>query len=124
MWLVEDDPVQVFLLEKHLRITEMCESVSVYRNGKEAYQALSGDMNSGHPLPDLILLDINMPIWGGWDFLDAFFQKVPEGKHVVYILSSSMSADDLRQAEEYGLGDQYLHKPVHTAQLKEILESL
>lgn len=124
VWLVEDDPVQVFLIEKYLRSLGMCESVTVYRNGKEAYQSLKDELDQGHSLPDLVLLDLNMPIWGGWDFMDALLQIAPEGKHKVYILSSSMSADDTQQAEEFGLGNQYLSKPVRLEQLRLILESV
>ncbi len=123
MCLVEDDEVQKFLIEKHLGLTGI-NDVSVYRNGKEAFDALLAVNNRGLQLPDLILLDLNMPIWSGWDFLDEFGKVHDLGLMNIYILTSSLSQEDLRKAARYGLGNNYLLKPVQVDQLKKIIDKL
>lgn len=73
--------------------------------------------------PDLIFLDLNMPIWDGWLFLDEF-NKLPGSQYsTIYILTSSLSEDDLKKAEDRGFTNRYLQKPLDFTILKNILQS-
>lgn len=121
--LIEDDEVQKFLIEKHLGLTGIVD-ISVYRNGKEAFDSLLDVMSRGIQFPDLILLDLNMPIWSGWDFLDEFDKLIDLRLMNIYILTSSLSQEDLRKATHYGLGENYLLKPIQVDQLRKIIDKL
>ena len=74
-------------------------------------------------MPDLILLDINMPIMDGWQFLDEFrkTKRQSNGQTIIYLVSSSDSISDLNKAKEYQ--DQvkdYFFKPMSLDDLKKI----
>ncbi len=73
------------------------------------------------PLPKIIFLDLNMPVWDGWLFLEEF-KKLPGSDFVtVYILTSSLSSEDYQKASSLGLADNYLNKPLKYEHLEEIL---
>lgn len=122
--IVEDDPIHLFLTKKYVEITGLVEKILICRNGKEAYDMLKALFTSSEQLPQIIFLDLNMPIWDGWQFLDEFTKIPITQKVTVYILTSSDSADDMKRAERYNLGSNYLIKPISQSQLKNLLEEL
>jgi CheY-like chemotaxis protein len=118
--LIEDDPIQIFLLQKFFEYLTINNAVIIYKDGKEAYDMLKARLDSGERMPDYILLDINMPIWDGWQFL-AEFHKLPGCKAIpTYILTSSSSDWDRKQADKFNLANQYIVKPIQLDQLKAI----
>lgn len=119
--LIEDDATQIFLIQKMLELSKASEEVLVFRDGLAAYEGLLARSKEGAALPDLILLDINMPVWDGWTFLREFREAVPHFKGAMYILTSSLSPSDHEQAERFGLSHRYLNKPLKMEQLKEVL---
>ena len=120
--LIEDDMIQVFLTKKFLGKIECVGNVIDFQNGKVAYDALKQRADAGEPLPDIIFLDLNMPVWDGWEFYDAFLRLPENGSVLVYILTSSLDHSDISKAEELGLRERYYSKPLSLAQLKSIIE--
>ena len=122
--LVEDDPMQAFITTKMIKMTGLVESIMVFKNGKEAYDKLRTIFLSSEKLPEIILLDLNMPVWDGWQFLEEF-TKIPISSNVIiYILTSSSDPADLKRAEAYNLSKNYLVKPVTRDQLKTVLAEI
>ena len=74
----------------------------------------------------VILLDINMPLMNGWDFLDQFseLEKNLCKSYVIFMLSSSLDKDDLQRAEDNDLISGYLSKPLNFSYLKEVITYL
>ncbi len=121
--LVEDDKIQIFLIEKFLKKFGYTGLISFYENGKLAYEEMNRRFENHKSFPDLIFLDLNMPIWDGWLFLDEF-NKLPGSQYsTIYILTSSLSEDDLKKAEDRGFTNRYLQKPLDFTILKNILQS-
>ncbi|MCC5942268.1 MAG: response regulator [Balneolaceae bacterium] len=122
VWLVEDDKVQVFLLRKYLEKSKLVDNICSFENGKLAYEALEKRSAAGEPFPELIFLDINMPVWDGWDFYRSL-QELP-GKEtvVIFILTSSLSEHDYEQAKRFGLNDNYLRKPLNYQAVETIIK--
>ena len=119
--LVEDDPIHAFIAQRILQKSNLVQKITVFSHGKEAYQ---GMLKLQNELPDLILLDINMPVWDGWQFLQAF-QKHPEwAKIPVYILTSSTDRTDRDLADSFGVGDRYLVKPLTATVCQSVLDKL
>lgn len=122
--LIEDDAFQVFLLEKMIELAEIPSTIIVFKNGKEAFDGLKERNLTGEKIPDVIFLDINMPIWDGWEFLAEMKKhQIPIGKQL-FILTSSLSMDDQQKAKAYNLSDRYLNKPLTKEKLKDILSAL
>ncbi|HAI76042.1 MAG TPA: response regulator [Microscillaceae bacterium] len=110
--IVDDDPIHIFTTKQVLQKEAVCKHLISFPNGKDAYEVLSAAAQAGEPLPDLILLDLNMPIWDGWDFLDEF-SKLSLPKNIpIYIVSSSNHPDDLQKATQYPIVSQFLLKPL------------
>lgn len=93
-----------------------------YQNGQEAYEGLASKIDNGDPLPDMILLDINMPIWNGWKFLDEFLKIEPATNIIIYIISSSIDPNDTKKAKEYSVIKNFIVKPISIEKVKELLE--
>ncbi len=117
--IVDDDPIFVMVIKKMIEITQFSDEVVVYGNGSEALDALHHA--SATDLPDVILLDLNMPIANGWDFLDNFSQGTLAGKIPVYIVTSSIDPRDRERAASYAVVRDFLVKPIRMPQLRAIL---
>ncbi|HYG38358.1 MAG TPA: response regulator [Cytophagales bacterium] len=116
--LVDDDPVANFLHEDLIKRCLMSE-VEVANNGMEALDKINAGLEI-KSFPDLILLDINMPIMDGFEFLEAF-DKIPEKPPVkIVILSSSISPRDISSAQKYNI-EGYINKPLSFSKLQEAL---
>ncbi len=96
----------------------------VYKNGKDAFDNLLPNLKLNTNLPDVILLDLNMPIMDGWQFLDEFL-KVPDSEKIpIYIVSSSVDSRDIERAKTYKMVGQYIIKPFSISKVEELLEGL
>ncbi len=122
--IVEDDPVHLFVTNRFLTKSGLVEKVMVCSNGKDAFEQLNGMHLNEELLPELILLDLNMPVWDGWQFLDAFVKIPLKQKVVIYILTSSEASEDVRRAEFYNLKNNYIVKPITLPQLETIIRPL
>ncbi len=73
-------------------------------------------------LPDYILLDINMPIMNGWEFLDEYkrLNIDPRGKTKIYIISSSVFSNDINKARSYPLVKDFISKPLNVDKIVEL----
>ncbi|XMO87380.1 response regulator [Algibacter sp. AS12] len=117
--IIEDDPTHVYITKRFLNLSGLVESVLICSNGKDAFDKLKSIIANGEKLPELILLDLNMPIWDGWQFLDAFKTIPVEQKLEIFIVTSSDSEADKRRAEEYNINSNYIVKPITLEKLKE-----
>jgi CheY-like chemotaxis protein len=124
VFVIDDDKVFHFIIKKLFSKNNIDISPSFYFNGLEAIEEIKQKINSGNTLPDLILLDINMPIMDGWQFLDEFRKTriVTQGERTtIYFVSSSDSISDINKAKEYQ--DQikdYFFKPMTLEDLQKI----
>ncbi|APD07476.1 hypothetical protein UJ101_01969 [Flavobacteriaceae bacterium UJ101] len=105
--LVEDDKVEVLKFKRVLKQLEIKSEFSISKNGEEALNYLK---NEETELPDLILLDLNMPRMNGFEFLEAIknteYEKIP-----VIILTTSNSDQDIEKSKEYTIKG-YVVKPI------------
>ncbi|MCM8571073.1 response regulator [Gramella jeungdoensis] len=119
--IIDDDPVFVFGAKKIMELGNICNSFMVFPNGAEALNSLKPIISSKQKLPDFILLDINMPVMNGWDFLDEFI-KIPCEKNItIYIVTSSLDPFDMEKAKSYSNVNNYLIKPINSNNLREKL---
>ncbi|WP_432670956.1 response regulator [Flavobacterium sp. SM2513] len=122
--IIDDDPIYIFGAQRMMKIGNLCESFMIFHNGKNALDTLQKIILNEGTLPDLILLDLNMPIMDGWEFLDAFIKIPCKQKITIYIITSSIDNEDVMKAKTYSNVSNYILKPVTIDGLKEILEKI
>ena len=101
IFIVDDDPITVFGIKKMLKPVVLCDDVQIFQNGKEAYDALKEKKENGGPFPDVIFLDINMPIMDGWDFLEELIKLDIQGKIIINMITSSIDPLDYKKWNEF-----------------------
>ena len=112
--LVDDDDIFVFLTTKIIEQTNLVDLIKGFGNGLDAINFLKENKNNVDALPDIILLDLNMPIMNGWQFLEEYNKLNPTiGKKItIYIYSSSISPDDITRAKTISEVSDYIIKPI------------
>lgn len=111
--LIDDDSVCNFLNKKTLERTGFVNDIQTVLNGKEAIDLFKSYYQESRQLPDLVLLDLNMPIMDGFGFLEAFKAlPSPDKENVkIIVVTSSQDPKDISRAKELGI-KQYLTKPL------------
>ncbi|MDN3666969.1 response regulator [Algibacter miyuki] len=119
--IIEDDPTHVYITKRFLKLTGLVESILICSNGKDAFDKLKAIIANGDSLPELILLDLNMPVWDGWQFLDAFKQIPTKEQINIYILTSSNNEEDIERAKNYNIDSKYIVKPITLDKLTDLV---
>jgi CheY-like chemotaxis protein len=124
--LVDDDEIFVFLTKRTIEETKLVELIKVFENGLDALNFLKENKDNTDALPEIILLDLSMPIMNGWQFLEEFTILNPTiGKTItIYICSSSISPDDVARAKAISEVTDYIIKPVNKEKLIELIKKL
>jgi CheY-like chemotaxis protein len=99
-----------------IEATGKFDKISFFSNGKEAFQGLSQLFGTAE-FPQIILLDINMPIWDAWDFLDELNKENADIASSIYVVSSSNDPEDEQRAKAYAQVKGFLLKPIQLNQL-------
>jgi CheY-like chemotaxis protein len=119
IYIVEDDSVASYVIKKIIGQKMDNGSCFVLQNGKVAFDKLMEEKND----PDLILLDINMPVMDGWEFLEAC-KEVNKDEIPVFILSSSINPADKERAKSFKQVRGFLTKPFTSDKLEDIFKLL
>jgi CheY-like chemotaxis protein len=125
--LVEDDPNDVMLIRKAVQKTLSGIPLAVVSNGQEAIDYLKGEGQYGdralHPFPDIVLLDLKMPLMNGFEVLRWVRQQPRLKRLPVIVLTGSVQDNDARLAYELG-ANSYVIKPTDFNQLIETMRTL
>lgn len=123
--IIDDDPIYVYGFKKLINLKGLNSQISSFSNGNQAITWLKNPFNAPN-LPDVIFLDVNMPGMDGWEFLQEFAEiKSQLGKKIsIYMLSSSISLNDVYRAKNNADVVDYIFKPINEQQLTDILGML
>ncbi|WP_114784058.1 response regulator [Botryobacter ruber] len=122
VFIVDDDEISIFILESFLMTEGFAEEFVGFLDAEEALQVLLDAADED--LPEIIFLDLNMPVLSGWDFLDALqpYEDKLLGKCSIYILTSSVDPAEIKRARDYKLVVDYLHKPLTEEAIEKIVK--
>ncbi|MFX0556290.1 response regulator [Maribacter sp. CXY002] len=120
--IIDDDEFFSFNTKKLMKENGFCDNILQYTDGQKAIDGLIGLLIENIPLPEVILLDLNMPNKNGWEFLEEF-SGIPMNQRLgvkIYIVSSFVSPDNLAKAKTYDMVEQYIMKPFTVTSLDKI----
>lgn len=123
LYLVDDDETYQFIAQRVIEETQLVQTIKVFSNGRDAIQSIRQDLDAPNRLPDVILLDLTMPVLDGWGFLEDFAVIRPRhGKKIwIYVVSSSINPVDVERARSISDVTDYVVKPITTTKFAELI---
>jgi len=125
---VDDDAITLMLCKKVISKAEFSKEIDTAINGEKALLYLESiiedkEKDENTIFPELIFLDLNMPVMNGWEFLDVFstdkYSKVFKDTKVI-VLSSTIDPKDIEKSKSYSMVINFLSKPITLEILKSI----
>lgn len=123
--VIDDDQVFQLIIKKQIEMKEIqCEIMSFY-NGQEAIEFFEANVDAEEKWPDLVMLDVNMPVKNGWDFLEdyKFLPQDLRGKVKLYMVTSSVIQSDIDRANGNENITSFVSKPITNEKLEEVFSS-
>jgi CheY-like chemotaxis protein len=122
--IIDDDNIYVNLIKKIVETKKLCDNLIIFNDGKDGidyFEALLQNFTKDN-VPEVILLDINMPIMDGWQFIERFTKiKNKFNKQIIlYVVSSSINSTDIDKAKSLSSVENYLVKPINIDELEAI----
>lgn len=126
---IDDDSISLTISKLLLKRTGFSNEVVTAIDGSDALdyfqQLFASSADPVFDAPSLILLDINMPVMNGWEFLEAYIPKyatqLPNTK--VIILSSTIDPQDFSRAKQFSVVVRFVSKPLSVENLEELKET-
>ncbi|HEY4194978.1 MAG TPA: response regulator [Mucilaginibacter sp.] len=120
---IDDDPIDHFLMKHILRGKHYFDTTTYTIYGSLVLDYIQENISDPEKLPDVIFLDLNMPQFTGWDFLDRM-ERIHDqlDKDIqVYVLSSSIRSVDEEAASKYTFVNEFISKPIEAAEVERIV---
>ncbi len=125
---IDDDGVYKFFMKKVIKIKKLTleENVMSFDDGEQAYNFLNKNKENLEELPDLIFLDINMPVMDGFQFIEEYTKIIGQinKKIIVFMVTSSIDPSDFERSKKYSEISAYITKPIKAETLQQIIDSL
>jgi CheY-like chemotaxis protein len=124
--IIDDDKIYQFMLHKIIRDHKLAERLVPFFDGEKAIQYLRDNYANIENIPDILFLDVNMPIMDGWQFMEEYASiKANINKKIdIFLLSSSVNPIDIERASKISEVSSYLVKPIKLHEVKKIFKNL
>ncbi len=125
IWIIDDDAIYQKIIHKLIERSGVISSHTSFTNGNEAINALKNTLNENELLPDIILLDINMPVMDGWEFMEEIktIKSKINKRIIIYMVSSSIAPEDKNKSKTFSEIYSYIPKPVSVNDLMAIVSN-
>lgn len=124
--IIDDDGMYIRLLKKIIKARKLCDNLLIFNNGKESIDYFEAILKNLHEkeVPDIMFIDLNMPIMDGWEFIERFTKIENKFNKLIslYIVSSSINPVDIDRAKSLSNIKDYLVKPVRITELETIFK--
>lgn len=123
--LIDDDHINNFIVVSKLKHLNLVTNINCVENGRQGIEFIAKSINEGPDnLPQLIFLDINMPVMDGWDFLEEFekFDEEHKSQMFIYMVSSSVYNEDIERSKKYPSVKVFISKPLVKERIAEIIQ--
>jgi len=114
VFIIDDDSIHQriaqIMIEKH----QLFDEYISFTEAEKAVAFLKENKTNDEELPDVILLDLNMPVIDGWDFLDLYegFRGEVSKPIRIFIVTSSVDDKDITRAQNYSAVNGFISKPL------------
>jgi CheY-like chemotaxis protein len=124
--IVDDDDLYQFTTTLLLKNTDLVNKIIVFSNGLKAINFLKEEMGNIENIPDILLLDINMPVMDGWEFLEEYLliKHMMPKTVVIYMVSSSVDDRDILKAKSISALSGYLIKPISSENIMKVITEI
>ncbi len=122
--VIDDDDINIFIIKKIVEKTGFAVNMAAKTNGQLAIEYLQGIADQAETLPHLILIDINMPVLNGWEFIEAYEKLNIKESIDMYMLSSSVYENDIEKAKTYKVVKGFISKPLSIDRLVELFREV
>ena len=123
VFIIDDDPIHQRIAQIMISKHNLFDEYFSYTEAQKALDFLQENKKNGETLPDVILLDLNMRVIDGWDFLETFETLVKEfEKNIrVFIVSSSVDEKDVLRSKSYVAVKGFISKPLSPDIIRSII---
>tara|TARA_B110000027_G_scaffold96918_1_gene102375 strand:+ start:3175 stop:3588 length:414 start_codon:yes stop_codon:yes gene_type:complete len=123
--IIDDDTIYHFILTSIINKNKLAESILSFLDGEKAIQYLTENKMNNEKIPDVLFLDVNMPILDGWMFIEEYARIKTDitKKTLVFMLSSSANPIDIERADKISEISNYIIKPINLEEVKIIFDS-
>ncbi|MFK7952555.1 MAG: two-component system response regulator [Ekhidna sp.] len=118
--LIDDDSTTNFLNKTIIQKAGLVDEIMVF---EEAEEALTYFKSKNSKDPFLVLLDVNMPIMNGWEFLDEYDKIKNDLNAFIVMLTSSIDPADKQKAESFNYVVEYQSKPLSNSTINKLVET-
>jgi two-component system, chemotaxis family, chemotaxis protein CheY len=114
VFIIDDDPIHQRIAQIMISKHQLYDEFVSYTEATEAIDFLRNNKDIVESLPDVILLDLNMPVMDGWGFLEEY-EKIENSlakEITIFIVSSSVDEKDISRSQSYSFVKGFISKPL------------